>query len=148
MEKRSDNLCPSADPAWRGAVAFGIIGGTVSEPEARYLPAALPVTGELLRLAEPATPVEVFRFGAPCLNGGCVHFEGGACSLVSRIVKLLPEATEQIPHCSIRPSCRWWRQEGAAACRRCPQVVTENYNPSGQMRAAAQPPASDLVDAR
>ena len=140
MREGSDCLCPSAEPSWRGAVAFGIIGGSPAEPLAKYLPAALPVTEALLDLAKPATPPEVFRFAASCLNSGCVHFKGDACTLASRVVKLLPEVMDRLPRCAIRASCRWWRQEGVAACRRCPQVVTENYNPSDSMRAAARPP--------
>jgi hypothetical protein len=140
MGERHDTFCPSADVTWPGAIAFGIIGGTPEQPVAKYLPEPVTVTEELLNFASPVTPPEVFRFAAPCMNGGCAHFKGNACSLVSRIVQLLPEAVDQIPRCAIRASCRWWRQEGVAACRRCPQVVTENYNPSVEMRAAARPP--------
>ena len=140
MQEGRDSLCPSAQPNWRGAVAYGIIRGTPSEPVVKYLPKAIPVTSELLDLAKPATPPEVFRFAASCLNTGCVHFKGSACSLASRVVRLLPEVMDRILACAIRATCRWWRQEGVGACRRCPQVVTDNYNPSGEMRAAAQPP--------
>lgn len=140
MKEEGESLCPSAQPGWHGAVAFGIIGGTPAEPIAKYFPETRPITAELLELAQPVTPPEVFRFAASCLNAGCVHFQGDTCSLASRVVKLLPEVMNRIPRCAIRGSCRWWRQEGVAACRRCPQVVTENYNPSGEMRAAAEPP--------
>jgi hypothetical protein len=140
MNDESGGLCPSAEPGWGGAVAFGIIGGTPSEPLVRYFQEPVAVSEELLALAKPATPPEVFRFAAPCMNGGCVHFKGNACSLASRVVKTLPEVSDTVPRCRIRGSCRWWRQEGVAACRRCPQVVTENYNPSDQMRVAAEPP--------
>ena len=143
MKDRDDALrtcCPSAQPDWAGAVAFCIIGGTAREPRVGYLEVAQPVSGQLLKLAEPVSPSEVFRFAASCLHGGCVHFQDDACTLVRRMVQLLPEVTSELPSCAIRDSCRWWRQEGAAACWRCPQVVTDNYNPSGAMRAAAHPP--------
>ena len=133
-------FCPSAQPDWPGAVAFGIVGGTAREPRVGYLESAQPISGELLKLADPVTPSEVFRFAASCLHGGCVHFQGNACTLVRRVVQLLPEVAYALPSCAIRASCRWWRQEGAAACRRCPQVVTDNYNPSGEMREAAHSP--------
>ena len=35
-----------------------------------------------------------------------------------------------LPRCAIRPTCRWFRQEGREACLRCPQVATELRNPS------------------
>jgi hypothetical protein len=135
------SLCPSAQPEWQDAVAFGVVGGTVSEPRVRYIDEAQPVTDELLALAAPVSAPEVFRFAAPCLNAGCVHFQSDTCTLVSRVVKLLPQVVDKLPRCVIRPACRWWQQEGAAACRRCPQVVTDNYNPSYEMRSAAQEPA-------
>ena len=141
MSQAPDTLCPSAGEGWHGAVAFGIIGGTPAEPRAQYLSEPAPLSKELLALAGPVTPPEVFRFAAPCLNSGCVHFQGNACSLASRVVKLLPEVMDRLPRCAIRASCRWWRQEGVAACHRCPQVVTENYNPSAVMREAARPPS-------
>jgi hypothetical protein len=143
MKDESVGLCPSAEPGWGGAVAFGIIGGTPSKPLVRYLQKTVVVAEELLALAKPVTPPEVFRFAAPCMNAGCVHFKANSCSLVSRVVENLPEVSDTAPRCGIRRSCQWWRQEGVAACRRCPQVVTENYNPSEQMRVASKPPILD-----
>jgi hypothetical protein len=134
------SLCPSAQPEWEGAVAFGVVDGTASEPRVKYINEAQPVTDELLALTAPVTAPEVFRFAASCLNGGCVHFQSNSCSLVSRVVNLLPKVVDSLPHCAIRAACRWWQQEGPAACHRCPQVVTDNYNPSHEMRAAAQEP--------
>jgi len=49
-----------------GAVAFGVAGGTAAEPPVSYLKEPLPVTPELLELAEPVEPTEVFHFAAPC----------------------------------------------------------------------------------
>jgi hypothetical protein len=132
-------FCPSAQPDWPGAVAFGIVGGTATDPRVGYLETTQPVSEQLLKLAEPVTAPEVFRFAASCLHGACLHFQDNTCTLVQRVVKLLPEVTLELPDCAIRESCRWWRQEGAVACRRCPQVVTDNYNPSGAMRAASAP---------
>ena len=58
-----------------------------------------------------------------------------------RIVKNLPEVIEELLPCSIRRDCRWWQQEGKAACLRCPQVITDNYNPSELIREVAIPTA-------
>jgi hypothetical protein len=132
-------LCPSAQPQWNGSIAIGTISGTFEEPRVMPLATALPVTDGLLKLCDPVTPTEVFRFAAPCLGGGCVHFQGSKCLLAQRIVTMLPSVTRELPTCSIRGSCRWWLQEGADACVRCLQIVTDNYNPSEQMRKAAYP---------
>ena len=132
-------LCPSAQPEWTGSVAIGVVGGTVDEPYVTPLASPQPVTDELLRLAGPVEPAEVFRFAAPCLCKGCAHFQGERCRLVERVVGLLPVVASDLPECGIRPDCRWWRQEGRAACLRCPQVVTTNHNPSPLMVEAAAP---------
>jgi hypothetical protein len=55
----------------------------------------------------------------------------------------LPPVVEQLPHCMLRPNCRWFQQEGREACYRCPQIVTESYNASPALiqiaRTAAGP---------
>jgi hypothetical protein len=136
-------LCPSAQDGWEGSVVFGVVGGTADEPRVTHLDAPVPLNDELLAHVDPVTPAEVFRMAAPCLCSGCTHFEDDRCNLAKRIVKVLPPVTARLPKCSIRPRCRWWRQEGPSACARCPQVVTDNYNPSERMRQAAYGPVSD-----
>jgi len=134
-------LCPSAPPEWKQSVAFGVVGGSAAEPRLRHLPAPLPVTPELLALRQPVRPTEVFRFAAPCAGHGCVHFQGDQCKLVQRIVRILPAVAEAVPPCLIRPTCRWWKQEGKSACFRCPQIVTDNVGPSEEMARAYLPGA-------
>lgn len=142
--KETRPLCPSAQPDWPGSILIGVVGGTAGDPRVSNLVTSLPVTSEVLDLAGPVAPTEVFRFAAPCLCKGCAHFQEEDCTLVERVVGLLPPVTSALPHCDIRPDCRWWQQEGAAACRRCPQMVTKNYNPSETMVAAATPSTERL----
>ena len=130
-------LCPSAQPEWEGSVAIGVMEGTAEKPRMEHFSSTLPVNEQLLDLAIPVTPAEVFRFAAPCAEGRCVHFRNCSCNLVTQIVNVLPAVTEMLPQCAIRAECRWWRQEGKAACMRCAQVVTDNYSPSPEMRIAA-----------
>ena len=132
-------LCPSAQPEWDDSVAFGVVGGTVARPRVAYLAEPLPVTDELLVLSSPVRPTEVLRFAAPCACSGCAHFDGTDCSLATRLVQLLPAVVDAPPPCRVRPSCRWWRQEGGAACFRCPQVVTDSYHAPEHIRRAADP---------
>jgi hypothetical protein len=134
-------LCPSARPEMAGAVIFGVVGGTAQEPRMAHLVQPLPVTEELLALAGPASPLAVFRTAAPCAQSACVHFAQNRCRLASRIVDELPEAVDGLPACRIRPHCRWWQQEGKAACLRCPLIVTEMTNPTEQLRHAVDPAA-------
>jgi hypothetical protein len=130
-------LCPSAQPEMAGSLLFGVVIGSAEHPQVAYLAEPQPVTDELLALSGPVRPTEVFRFAAPCAMSQCRHFDGANCRLVQRTVQLLPVAVERIPPCRLRPNCRWWRQEGRAACLRCPQVVTENYRPTDSEREAS-----------
>ncbi|MFM6629432.1 MAG: nitrogen fixation protein [Microcystis panniformis] len=132
-------LCPSARENSPDSVIFGIAAGTVEEPRVAYLPEIQPVTAEILALAQPVTPTEVFRFAASCAEKECVHFDGQDCRLARRVAQGLAEVTDILPPCRIRQNCRWWLQEGKAACLRCPQVVTDNYNPSETFVKVAEP---------
>ncbi len=134
-------LCPSAKPKMEGSVVFGVVGGTVEEPCLAHLVEPQPVTDELLALSGSVTPTEIFRFAAPCAGSACQHFDGSNCRLATKIVQLLPEVVAGLPPCRLRPNCHWWQQEGKAACMRCPQIVTETYHPSEQLRQAATPAA-------
>lgn len=131
MEPTRQILCPSAPPHGQGAQVFGVVGGTADVPEVVYLSVPQPVTDELLQLAKPVRLGEVFRIAAPCACRGCGHFnpEAARCRLAAKIVQWLPSVVDTLPPCAIRPACRWWQQEGQAACVRCPQVVTETFQP-------------------
>lgn len=122
-----------------GARLVGLVGGTASQPQLAYLADAVPVGPALDRLATPALAGEVFRVAAPCAERRCQHFDGRDCGLATRIVQTLPVVVQRLPRCAIRPDCRWWRQEGRAACLRCPQVVTERTSPSEQWQRLASP---------
>lgn len=148
MSARPETLCPSAQPGWDGARLFAVVGGSPERPETAYLDQARPVTPELLALAGPVAPAEVFRFAAPCAGGACGHYDGTGhkCRLVEKTVRLASVVFEKLPRCAIRPSCRWWQQEGAAACRRCPRVVTIDYAPTPAMRQAADPSVTTVAE--
>lgn len=133
-------LCPSARPESVNGVVFGLVGGTATAPRVAYLKQPLPVTNELMAKASGSvTPAEIFRTASSCVELGCQHFDGKDCRLSTRIVGKLSAVVEELPPCSIRRNCRWWQQEGKAACLRCPQIVTDNYSPSEQLRQAAEP---------
>ena len=128
--------CPSSIPEIPGSEIFGIAEGTVDQPNVTYLDPPLPVTPELLAAADPVEPTEIFRFVGTCLEKGCRQFGNGQCQLAKRLVEGLPEVTQTLPTCAIRQRCRWWQQEGKAACLRCPQIVRTNYALSDPMRQA------------
>lgn len=131
--------CPSADPRLPDAKVIGIVTGEDAAAPVRILPVAAEPQ-PLIDLIPDALPVRsVLRFSGSCQESACAHFSAGRCELASRVVAQLPEVVDRIARCAIRPRCRWWRQEGVAACRRCPQVLTEPFAPSDTMVAVATP---------
>jgi hypothetical protein len=139
MTVEGTTLCPSARPESMDGLVFGIVGGTATEPRLTYLKQPLSMTNELISRAGSVTPAEIFRTAASCAERSCQHFNGKDCRLVMRIIEKFPAVVEQLPPCSVRRDCRWWKQEGKAACVRCPQIVTDNYAPSEQLRQVANP---------
>jgi hypothetical protein len=130
-------MCPSAQPDMAAARVLGVVGGTAEAAQVAYVNEHLPVSNELLAAAAPLKPTEVFRFAAHCEGKACRHFDGTNCNLATRIVQILPAVVDALPACLIRPTCRWYQQEGRDACMRCPQVVTESYEPSEDFKRAA-----------
>jgi hypothetical protein len=134
VSKRSKSLmCPSAEPEMDGSLIFGIVTGTPEQPELVHLPQVKEIPPELLTLESPVKPTEIFRIAAPCVENDCTHFDGTRCRLIDRIVDGLPTVTESLPPCPIRANCRWWQQEGQEACRRCLQIVRDNFNVSAEL---------------
>lgn len=134
--------CPSAQPEWKGSFAFGVVEGTPAEPRVTYLDQPVPVTPQLIQLTAPVSPGEVLRFAAPCARGACQHWGGGACRLARKIVARVEPVTGELPRCAVRGVCRWFAQEGAAACFRCPRIVTDQFSAvAGPVMAEVTNPA-------
>jgi hypothetical protein len=139
MDEKRPLLCPSAQPGMQEPRLLGVVTLTDQGPQLAYLNHHLPVTPDLLAQAAPAEPTQVFRFAAHCEEKQCTHFNGERCKLATRIVQILPAVVDALPACLIRPTCRWYVQEGKAACLRCPQVITEALEPSPEFVRAALP---------
>jgi hypothetical protein len=122
-----------------GSVAFGVVGGTAEQPRVSWIEKPVPVTEDLLALTGPVPPTQVLRLAAPCQENACSHFDGADCRLATKLVQLIPAVTQSLPPCRIRPDCRWFVQEGRAACTVCPQIVTYSINPSEELTQAATP---------
>jgi hypothetical protein len=122
-----------------GSVVFGVVGGTAGEPRVSWIEKPVPVTEDLLALTGPVPPTRVLRIAAPCQEKACRHFDGADCRLATKLVQLIPAVTQSLPPCRIRPDCRWFVQEGRAACAVCPQIVTYSVNPSEELTIAATP---------
>jgi hypothetical protein len=133
-------VCPSAQPGWSGANVFGVVLGTALKPAVSYLSETLPISESIVDLVKPVTVGEVVRIAAPCATHRCQHFESGGCNLGRRTIEYLEPVVDKLPRCAIRPSCRWWNEQGKEACYRCPQVVTNSFSEDEKIVKAATPP--------
>lgn len=133
-------LCPSAQPEMEDAKLFGVVGGAPHARRVAWIEKAVQVSPELLAMSGSVPPAQIMRFAARC-ESACIHFEGHDCRLAARIVAMLDPVVVALPPCVIRADCRWWRQEGREACRRCPQIITETIDPPQIYERAANPEA-------
>jgi hypothetical protein len=131
----TDALCPSAQPEMVDCRVIGIVHGNAPKQYVDLLAVAAESRPLLDLIPKEIRPTEVLRFAAPCAEDACIHFADGACNLAKNIVTTLPHGPVDLKHCSIRPSCRWWRQEGVEACRRCSLVITEPFAPTEALRS-------------
>jgi hypothetical protein len=122
-------MCPSARPGMPGSQVFGLNTGTVPAPHVDYLQRSLPANEKVMALCGFADPAKVFRFAALCERHECLQFDGAHCGVGRRLVTLLPAVVNSLPRCAIRPACRWFHQEGKAACMRCPQIMIDTRSP-------------------
>jgi hypothetical protein len=67
-----------------------------------------------------------FRTAAPCVTARCGRWDGRRCEVGAGLAALADGRTPAaLPACGIRARCRWWAEQGAAACRLCPLVRTD-----------------------
>ncbi len=133
--------CPSGQPDMEGARIFGVVGGTADTPRVDYLKQDAIITDAMLGSLGGMDPTHVFRFAAKCEEGRCAQFANGRCSLGQRIAEGLAPVVDRLPSCLIRPTCRWFRETGEAACFRCPQVVTLVPADQNRLRELSAPEA-------
>jgi hypothetical protein len=130
-------LCPSAQPGMDNCRVLGVVQQDGPKPLVFYLKQPVPATSEVLAMAAPLKPTEIFRLSATCAEHACPHFDGADCQLATRIARMLPPVVDRLPPCSIRKDCRWYSQEGGSACLRCPEITTVTYDVSPETQAVA-----------
>jgi len=124
--EHADATCPSSDCS-PGNLLIGVIG---SDGRVGHIRPPLTVDENFVqRASQGATPPEArLRFAGQCVEAACAQWTGAACGVIQGLLTATGEKTEEpretgIPVCAIRPSCRWFSQEGLDACRVCPLVV-------------------------
>jgi hypothetical protein len=121
---RTDYTCPSASPDAPEARVIGVVLGDEREQRVAYLEKGVEVPREAIESLEGVSPTRVLRFAGKCASSGCVQFQNGRCRLGKDILEGITPAPERIPDCSIRPTCRWFAENGPEICKRCSRVVT------------------------
>ena len=138
-------LCPSAQPDQPGAQIIGVAEPREGGARIRLLAAPVP-PASVAHLIPAGIPVpEILRLAAPCAEQSCRHFQNERCALGARVATRLAPLTDRLVRCAIRPRCRWWAEQGAAACRRCPHIVTEPFQASDLLREIAGPGAAPPI---
>jgi hypothetical protein len=132
--------CPSAQPDMENAQVFGVVSGTPTEPRIAYLRTDAIIKQSTLENIGALEATHVFRFSAKCEENRCSQFDGTSCGLGRRIANGLDPVVDVLPSCQIRPTCRWYAENGKDACFRCPQVVTLIPHDKSKLSQVAQIP--------
>lgn len=119
MSEGRVSLCPSGRPR-PGAVLIGLRGG---DGRVIYTPGMPPLDDELADLFARNGGSTRYRFAEPCAEGQCGHWGEDGCGVARAVIAADVTATDALPRCSIRASCRWFEQEGKPACHACPMVI-------------------------
>ena len=121
-------FCPSAWPELKESSVLGVVEDKSAGLYQRKV-AYLKTPGHMAQdepEASDALSTRDFRFAAPCMEGACRNWSGTSCQVAEHLVQIFPAVVDQLPACRLRPVCRWFDQEGGDACKRCPQVITDN----------------------
>ena len=116
-------LCPSyvAKP---GALLYGVVN---AQGQTEYLEESIRVDQTFVtEAAKGRAPEERFRFAGACISKGCRQWDtaSAGCGLVGKIVENMNRKAEaDLPECGIRPTCRWFAQQGSVACASCPEMI-------------------------
>lgn len=85
------------------------------------------------RVLDPIEKPASGRYVGPCMKYSCSNWVDSGCAIARFISTVQTEnkpATSVID-CEIRPSCRWFSQEGPSACAMCPYVREDSFTRPG-----------------
>ena len=127
IEQEDSTLCPSSR-CQAGSVLLGIVqkNGHVSFLGKQKII----IDEQFVRIAKNGRPPEKrFRFANSCIKSGCKQWTGSKCGVIDPVISFYskPAESSELPICSIREQCRWYKQCGRHACAVCPEIITD-YN--------------------
>lgn len=114
--------CPSSD----GAIGNLLIGIVCSDGTVAATRPPLGIDDDFVKKASVSSdqpPETRFRFAGPCVTTACQQWAGTRCAIGDLVANASTTTAGHLPPCDIRPTCRWWSQNGPAACRSCALVV-------------------------
>lgn len=128
MAAKPPSIGPAACPSARAEPGTTLLGLVEADGRVHYLKDRLEIDQEFIDVARRDGPLEQrFRFAGTCVECACTQWDGAKCRVIETVSSFLPPDDDGAPlhPCSIRPTCRWYRQAGPPACRICPLVRTE-----------------------
>lgn len=121
-------LCPS----WKCEAGASLIGIVLADGTVAFSKDRIVIDAAFVEVARQGrSPEKRFRFSSTCKRAACVQWTDGKCGIADVIIREHADRTAALdepfalPECSIRPHCRWHLQSGDAACRACPEVITD-----------------------
>jgi hypothetical protein len=125
MTGEQERMCPSTSVG-NSTVFLGMI--TPARKVAYVTPQMpLDVVRDTLDDSEGALERR-YRFAGPCVTSKCGFWTGEYCGLGAKLVESYQDTGEpqlELPKCAIRRTCRWFAEQGPAACSPCSYVITE-----------------------
>ena len=122
----AERTCPST-PAANATVFLGMI---MPNRRVAYVTPATPASVVLDGVDGSDGPAEsAYRFAGPCVTSSCGFWTGEHCGLGARLVESYQDIADadeaDLPKCAIRRTCRWFAEQGRAACSPCSHVITD-----------------------
>jgi hypothetical protein len=141
-EPSDEYACPSAQLDMQDAKVLGVMERTADGPRLSYLTGRADVSPDMVGGLAPEHVGRVLRISARCESSKCGQFANGRCGLGQRVAQMMADVVDTLPSCRIRPTCRWYAEQGGAVCLKCPQVVTQVSADDAAMVSVAVPPAA------
>lgn len=119
-------------PSWRCEAGASLIGIILPDGSVAFSKERIVIDASFVEIARKGrSPEKRFRFSSTCKRAACIQWADDKCGIVDVIIgehhRRAASLDEPflLPECSIRPQCRWHLQSGDAACRACPEVITD-----------------------
>lgn len=68
-----------------------------------------------------------YRATMKCVTKGCVNWNGNRCTVPQQMAYFIDARTDHddYSNCGLKPSCRWFAENGVKACQMCPLIRTK-----------------------